>query len=335
MSPTIKDVAKKADVSIATVSRILNDLPGYSENTKNKVLAAIKELNYQPNAIARGLINKKTQTLGVLFPDVSGMLSSEILRGIESKAHELGHSVIVCNTSSNGKKTMKYLQLLKEKQVDGVIFASEEMTEDYYTTLKAMDVPVVLVSTSSYKFPLPYVKVDDRHAAYSATEFLIRKGHTHIGMISGCRQDKIAGEPRVEGYKQAMKEHDLSVKEDNIASNGGFGFKDGAECFPVLLNRFPEMTALFAASDEIAIGAISMAHQLGIQVPDDLSVIGYDNTKLSEMSIPPLTALAQPLFEMGYKSANTLFQMLRTGKEVGSYILPHTIVERQSVKDLT
>ncbi|WP_256872456.1 LacI family DNA-binding transcriptional regulator [Paenibacillus sp. 79R4] len=193
--PTIKDVAKASGVSVATVSRVLHNLSGYSDKTKQKVLKAVEELGYQPNAIARGLINKRTQTIGVLVPDVSSSFSSEILHGIEQVANDKGFSVIMCNTDEDGKRTLKYLQVLGEKQVDGVIFTSGSLEDEYYKLLKQMRVPVVLVNTLSHKHAIPYVKVDDRQASYHATEYLIRKGHRDIAMICGTITDAIAGVP--------------------------------------------------------------------------------------------------------------------------------------------
>ncbi|HET7580125.1 MAG TPA: LacI family DNA-binding transcriptional regulator [Bacillales bacterium] len=335
MTPTIKDVAKKANVSIATVSRILNNLPGYSETTKKKVLQAIEELGYHPNAIARGLINKRTQTIGVLFPNVSNMYSSAILDGIEQTAHHLDHSVIVCNTDSNGKRTKKYLQVLKEKQVDGVIFTSEVMNKEYYDMLLQMNIPIVLVSTVSYQYPLPYVKVDDKHAAYTATEYLIKNGHHKIAMISGPKGDPIAGGPRVDGFMQALEDNRVSKADTLVLYGDGFGFKEGEENLPIIIEKNPDITAVFTASDEIAAGALSIAYKMGIKVPDELSVVGFDNTMIAEMSIPPLTTVAQPLFDMGRTASEMLFSMIRNKtKTIDSRIMPHQIIERKSVKRL-
>ncbi|WP_332630405.1 LacI family DNA-binding transcriptional regulator [Halalkalibacter flavus] len=332
MTPTIKDVAKKANVSIATVSRILNNQQGYSLKTKERVIEAIKDLGYQPNAIARGLINKRTQTLGILFPDVSSMFSSDILKGIEEIAHTKGHSVVVCHTDSSKKRMTKYLQVLNEKRVDGIIFTSEVITEDYYKIIEEMDVPVVLLATQSYRFPLPYVKVDDKHAAYSAVSYLIEKGHRNIGMISGPIEDEIAGRPRVEGYKQALEEHGITFDEKKLVITSGFYYETGTGMLSRLLKQDESITAVFAASDELAVSAMSNAFEMGIHVPNELSIIGYDNLKISQMAIPPLTTLAQPLYEMGKLGAELLLDMLETGKAVESRIVPHHIVERKTVK---
>jgi len=332
MTPTIKDVAKKANVSTATVSRILNGLPGYSEETKKRVLKVIEELGYQPNAVARGLVSRKTKTLGVLLPNVSSLFAAEILNGIEDTAHESDHSVIVCNTDSNGIRTMKYLQVLNEKRVDGIIFTSEVLKKEYYDAMIEMNIPIVLISTASYRYPLPYVKVDDKHAAYSATEFLIKNGHERIAMISGTKDDPIAGVPRVEGYKQALRDYGLVVDEQRITYGIDFGYKTGMMGMEQIINEMQDISAVFAASDEIAIGALSVANKRGWKVPDDISIIGYDNLKVAEMSIPPLTTVAQPLYEMGKIATKMLFKMINTGQTVESRIIPHKIIERQSVK---
>ncbi|WP_114497409.1 LacI family DNA-binding transcriptional regulator [Fontibacillus phaseoli] len=331
MSSTIKDVAKHAGVSVATVSRVLNNLPGYSEETKRKVEQAVKELGYQPNAIARGLVNKRTQTIGVLFPSVSSSFSSEILHGIEDVAQNHNYSIIVCNTAEDGKRTMKYLQVLREKRVDGIIFSSGVLEPEYYEAVQAMDVPLVLVATQSEFDGAPYVKVDDRKAAYDAACYLIRRGHREIAMIGGGESDLIAGRPRYEGFRQALRDHGLPLREDHVL-DGGFTFEGGCRAAERLLTAAPEVTAVFAAGDEMAIAVISMAAKLGIAVPGRLSVIGYDNLKLAEMSNPPLTTVAQPLQEMGRLASEKLIAMLDNGETAFSEIVPHRVIERQTVK---
>lgn len=333
MSYTIKDVAKKANVSIATVSRILNGQVGYSEKTKIKVMKVIEELGYSPNAVARGLINKRTHTIGVLFPKLSSSLVTDLLDGIEKAANESGSSVIVCHTESNGEKTMNYLQLLVEKRVDGIIFASEILKDEYYQYIMKSKVPVVLLSTESYAFPVPYVKVNDFHAAYSAAKYLIDKGHTEIGMISGNKEDIVAGKPRIEGFRKAMADFGIACEDRNIVNSSGFGFHDGLVGLPKMKKQLPDVTAIFAASDEIAMGVLSSAYQLGIKVPEDLSVIGFDNLNLAEMTIPPLTTIGQPLVKMGEVAAQMLFKILETGEIPESRIMPHKVIERLSVKE--
>lgn len=307
---------------------------GLFRTDEEKVLKAIEELDYHPNAIARGLINKKTSTIGVLFPALSSMLATELLAGIEKTAHELGSSVIVCHTESNGLKTMKYLHLLNEKRVDGIIFTSEILKEEYYEFIQKMNIPLVLLSTESRAYPVPYVKVDDRRAAYAAVQYLIKQGHKRIGMISGNDQDLIAGKPRIEGYLDAMSDYELPADDSFIARMRGFTFSDGTEGLKLLKKQLPDVTAVFAASDDIAVGAISSAYRLGIRVPDDLSIIGYDNLKIADMTIPPLTSVAQPFYEMGEKAAQMIFDLMDGDEMIESRIMPHSIAERNSVLKL-
>jgi LacI family transcriptional regulator len=333
MSYTIKDVAKKANVSIATVSKILNNKKtGFSEKTKKKVLRVIEELGYQPNAVARGLVKKNTQTIGVLIPTVSNMYASEILSGIEKHANDLGYSVIVCNTGDDGERTVHYLQVLSERRVDGIIIVSELVKEEYYKVLTEMKIPTVLVSSISLQFPIPYVKVDDRHAAFSATNYLIKKGHTKIAMIAGSTTDSIAGLPRIEGYKSALRSHGLPIDENCIIDCLSFGHQNGMDGMEEILQKKLDITAIFASSDELAAGAMSVAYKNGIKIPDQLSIIGYDNTKLSEMLTPSLTTVAQPLYEMGMVAATMLLEMKETSEVTQSRIMSHQIVERESVR---
>lgn len=333
MNPTIRDVAKRANVSVATVSRILNNLSGYSDQTKQKVLQTIEEMGYQPNAIARSLNNKRTQTIGVLFPIVSSEFSSEILYGVEGYAHEHNYSVLVCNTEIDGTRTMKYLNLLREKQIDGIILASETLKEEYYDILESARIPVVLVSSQSGRQDVPFVKVDDKQAAYDATRYLIDRGHRDIAMISGTKGDPIAGTPRVEGYRLALHDYGIEFAED-LVQYGDFLYESGCEAMKSLLQQKRPFTALFAASDEMAIGALSEASRRGIRVPDDISIIGYDNLRLSRMMTPALTTVHQPLNEMGKLASEKLISMIETGEAAASSIVTHAIMERQTVKTL-
>lgn len=334
MTPTIMDVAKRANVSKATVSRVLNDLGGYSEKTKRKVLGVIEELGYHPNAIARGLTNKKTHTIGVLLPNLVSSLATEFLNEIEAVAHKAGSSVIVCHTESQGIKTMKYLQLLHEKRIDGLILASTLVGKEYYEYIKNLGIRTVLLSTVS-EHPVPYVTADDHAAAYIATKYLIQKGHKKIGMISGNEEIWIAGGhlPRVEGFKDALSDHKISFNENHIVY-GRFSFDYGLTGLTDLMRQVPDLTAIYTENDEIACGVLSAAYQLGIKVPHDISVIGMDNSNLCKMVTPPLTSVSLSHREMAEKAANMIFEMIESNKVETNCIVPHEIVERQSVRSL-
>nr|WP_245154032.1 substrate-binding domain-containing protein [Jeotgalibacillus proteolyticus] len=330
--PTIKDVAKEAKVSIATVSRILNNSTGYSETTKQHVLETIDRLGYSPNAIARGLINKQSNTIGVLFPDVSGLISAELLQGIEEASHTRGFSVIVCKTDSDGKKTLDFLRLLQEKQVEGIIFTSQFLTKEFAAFIEKMAVPVITVSSYSEQDNIPSVKVDDEAAAYDAVRYLIDCNHTEIGMLSGPPTDPLAGAPRIAGYKRAILQANIPYDETKVAWDKGFYFEHGQLAFEKLYALHPDLTAIFAASDELAVSAISSAYKYGLRIPEDLSIIGYDDTRLAKMASPPLTAVSQGFESMGMKAAELLFQAIETGTQGNGEKIKHRIIERNSVK---
>ncbi|WP_127491641.1 LacI family DNA-binding transcriptional regulator [Paenibacillus glycanilyticus] len=333
MIPTIRDVAREANVSIATVSRVLNGLTGYSDKTKQKVIKTIEDMGYHPNAIARYLNNRRTQTIGVMFPAVTNEFSSAVLQGIEEYALERGYSVLVCNTAVDGNRTMKYLQVLRERQIDGIIFASEVLKHEYKQMLDTMQVPIVLVSSKNEDPKVPFVKVDDRQASYDAVRYLIDKGHKDIAMIAGTPEDPIAGIPRLQGYKDALNDKGIPFRSSRVAY-GDFHYDSGKAAMETLLEHERGITAVFAASDEMAVGAMNAAIQLGIRVPEDLSVIGYDNIRLSRMIYPALTTVGQPLLQLGRDAVDKVITMIETGKIVPSLIVPHEIVERQTVKDL-
>jgi LacI family transcriptional regulator len=331
MKATIKDVAARAEVSVATVSRILNDLGGYSEETKVRVLDVIKGLGYQRNAIARGLVTKSTKTIGVLIPIVSAYFYAEILNGIEDKANKHGYGIFLCNTGVNGIRAESYIKMLGERQVDAIIIISLAMNEEYYNLLNSLKIPYILVSTLSYKYKVPYIKVDDQQAAYTATQYLIEKGHKKIALISGDKDDKIAGRPRIDGYMNALQDYDLEINEE-IIKYGDFTYNSGIRCMEELLEEINKFTAVFATSDEMAAAALSVLHKNKINVPEEISVIGYDNTLIAQMSIPPLTTIAQPLHEMGEKAMEKVLEILENGEDGNSIILPHKVIERDTVK---
>lgn len=329
--PTIKDVAKKSNVSVATVSRILNNLDGYSEETRKKVMDVVKEIGYQRNAIARNLKIKETHTIGVLLPRVRTTYYVEILNGIEDFAHLNNYSVIICNVGDNGKRTSEYLRVLSERQVDGIIVCSLPLEDELGKLIVESNIPSVLVSTLSYRFSLPYVKVDDYQAAYSATCYLIENGHKEIAVLSGGKEDRLTGVTRVNGFIQALKDNNIPVRE-NLIKQKGFSFEEGVEAMEELLKENEKFTAIFATCDDIAVGAISVAHKRGLRVPEDISIIGYDNTKIAEMCYPALTTVGQPLYEMGQKSVEMLIKRISLNEKVGSIIMPFEIVERETVK---
>jgi LacI family transcriptional regulator len=249
-----------------------------------------------------------------------------LLGGIEAEAHRHDYSAIICNTDRNGRRTGEYLRVLSEKQVDGILCTSEFVTDEYEHLIDEMRIPIVLVSTMSTRYPIPYVRTDDRQAAYAATNYLIHHNHREICMVSGTEQDPIAGRPRVEGFLQALRDHGLDASESRVAY-GDFHFASGRQAAAELLGEKPNTTAIFAASDEMAMGVLSEAWKRGIAVPGQLSVIGYDDTEDAQMAIPPLTCVRQPIGEMGALAVQMLLDFTSESR-----VLPFSITERESVR---
>lgn len=333
---TIEDVAKKAETSIATVSRVLNNQTGFSEKTKQRVLAVVEELDYESNAIARSLKKQKTNTIGVLVPNVSSMLSNEILNGIEEYASEHEYSVLTSYTYSDPKKVMKSLRTFNEQRIDGLIFVSDFFLEEYYDYIKSRKIPTVLTATENKEFPFSFIKVNDFQASYDAVSYLLEEGHREVGMLSIDPVDHpIAGGDRLRGYKEALTDTGIEVKDGNIVFSQAFAFEEGRSSFKTLMEQNPELTAIFAGSDELAVGALNMANELNIKVPEQVSIIGYDNLPISKMVWPAVATVAQPLKEMGYESAKELVKQMKHPEKdnVYSYI-NHKIVKRKSVKTI-
>lgn len=332
MKPTVRDVANIANVSVATVSRIINNKGGYSGETKKKVLKVIEETGYEINAVARGLATKNTNIIGVLVPDAATSVFGEVLNGVEDIARKNGYSVLMCNTGDNGERAYEYIKVLTSNQVAGLIYTSSPLFDECYELINNMNIPSVLALTISYKYQLPFVKVDDRQASYAAIKYLIERGHSKIALISGSRDDIIAAIPRKEGYIQALSDYGININEKLIVY-GDFTYESGMSCMERLLDSGEEFTAVFAQSDDMAVGALNVAHKRGIKVPDEISFIGYDNTKISTMSYPNLTTVSQPLFELGQKAAKNLLKIIN-GQKVESSILPYQIMERSTVKKI-
>ena len=333
MKPTLKDVARESNVSTATVSKVINKLGGYSKKTEERVLEVIKKLGYEPNAVARSLAMKSTRIIGVLIPNAETSVFAQLLDGIEMAARKRGYSIIICNTGNSGVRTLKYLKLLSENQVAGIIYSSSPLYDECFKFIVNRKIPCVLALTGSYKFQVPYVKVDDRQAAYAATKYLIENGHRKIALIVGNIMDPIAGRPRLEGYEQAFFDYNIDLNENLIVYAYDFSYKSGIKSMNELLDRKEKFTAVFGTSDDLAIGALNVAYEKGIKVPHDISIMGYDNTKMAHMVYPSLTTVGQPLYKMGREAAEKVIDII-DGKCVESTIMNYEIVEMSTVRSI-
>lgn len=331
MTVTIYDVAREAGVSMATVSRVVNNNPNVKPQTRKKVYEAIERLGYRPNAVARGLASKKTTTVGVVIPDIANANFAEVARGIEDIANMYHYNIILCNADKRKDKEIRVINTLLEKQVDGLLFMGGAVTEEHIQAFRTSNVPIVLCATTDDKESIPSVDIDHEGAAFDAVNRLIAEGHKSIAMISGTLQDPANGYARFQGFKRALEQAGLSYSEDFVRV-GNYKYESGIEATQYFLNLPQRPTAIFAATDEMAIGAIHCIQDAGLSVPDDISVISVDNSRISSMVRPQLTTVAQPMYDIGAVSMRLLTKLMKKeAVEDAKVTLPHELISRQSV----
>lgn len=325
------DVAHHAGVGVGTASRVLNNEPGVGEDKRRRVLAAIEEMGYRRNAIARSLKVNRTKTLGVIIPDVANEFYSEIVRGAEDAARSQKYNILLCSTDGNAEKERYTVTMLSEKQVDGIIMLSYGLSPDTLENLKKADIPVALISTLTEEKDFITINISNRRAAQQAVEFLIGQGHRSVAMLAGPQGDKDGGENRLKGYCDALKKHGLAYDAALTERSGAYTYEEGYRCTQRILASQKPFTAVFAASDHMAIGCIKALWDNGLRVPQDISVVGFDNLSITAYSTPPVTTVNQPRYEMGRFAAQKLCQVL-AGESVEErhMLLEHSIIRRES-----
>jgi len=333
MRPTIYDIARLAGVSTATVSKVFNQTGNISEKTRRRILEISRELNYQPNVLASALNGKKTFSLGLLIPDMVNPFFAELARNVEDRAQELGFNLIICNTDNDMKKEVKYIQLLRQKSVDGIIVATGVRNDEFLKELIDQNVPVALVAREMSVLATSTVLVDDFAGGYNATRHLIDLGHKRIAVIAESMSVSSSKE-RVRGYRHALEEAGLDYAEELVAASD-FSIESGRETAQAILRQAERPTAIFACNDLLAIGAMQAAKELGIRVPEELSVVGFDNTILASITDPPMTTVAQPIRAMGHQVVDLIVSEINETSTVKQRVvlLPELIV-RQSTRAL-
>ncbi len=305
---TIKDVARRAGVSITTVSHVVNATRFVGEATRTRVLEAISALNYVPSAVARSLKNNRTQSVGVITPNISNPFFAEVVRGIEDGCWALGVNVILCNSDDQVDKQARYLRSLAEKQVDGIIVFSSGSSADVARDLDALPMPKVVVDREVGTVSADHVAVDQELGGYLATRHLIDLGHRRIACITGSA-GLAPTQARVAGWTRALNEAGLRPSAALLA-DGGFTSEGGFRAAQRFLSSRSVPTAIFASNDLMALGALCAAGLAGIGVPDDLSVVGVDDIALAEYANPPLTTVAQPKYDVGMLTAQLICERI-------------------------
>ncbi|KAA3656328.1 MAG: LacI family transcriptional regulator [Chloroflexi bacterium] len=327
--PNIHDVAKRAGVAPITVSRVVNNSGYVGKETRKRVEAAIKELGYVPNALARGLRSNRTNTLALVISDITNPFFTMLARGVEDAASAAGYTVIFCNTDESETKEEKYTRILVEKQVDGVLLIPASSSPDSVDFFQSRQVQVVLLDRGIPNVKTDLVRCDSEGGAYRLTKRLIELGHKHISIITGPQGLSIS-EDRVAGYRQALSEATLANNEciyyGPLTQASGYGLATQA------IAQTPAPTALFGANNFISIGILKALRDAKMRVPQDISVVGFDDLPTALVVEPFLTVVAQPAYEMGRKATELLLSRLskKTAAAFQEIILPTEIIERQS-----
>ncbi len=327
MTATISDVALRAGVSIATVSRAIHRSPLVNEATRLRVEQAMAELHYAPNIVARGLVTRHTQAIGLVITSMADPFFPPIVQGVEQTALDHGYSVLLCTSGNDPDRELAVVRLLKERRVDAIIVASSRIGSLYHTHMAGVTSPLVLINneqSGSYTYS---VGTDDAAGAALATTYLLDQGHRAIGYIHGPLL-KQSTQDRYRGYMRTLGEHGI-VPDPSLVVIGNGQADGGQQAMQELLQRRPRPTAVFCFNDLTAIGALRAIRSAGLAAPRDVSIIGYDDIALAAYAEPPLTTIAQQTFELG-RRAMLLSLDLMAGKEVTSLILPATLVERAS-----
>ena len=300
----IKTVAEKAGVSTATVSRVIREYPGVREKTRKKVLKAIKELNYEINAIARSLRQKKTNTIGVIVGNVLSQFYSIIAKSVEDIANKFGYNVILCNGGDDPEKELKYLKVLKSNRVDGIILTPTGKNAKYINWLIESGTKVVLLDRLINGVDCDAVLVDNENGAYNAVRYLVDQGYRKIAIINGYI-DRTTGRGRLNGYLRALREASIP-KDDSLIKIGNFKKRSGINLARELLESSNRPEAIFISNLDMTLGALITIKEIGIKIPDDIGIVGFDDPEWTLILDPPITTVSQPVYSLGSTAAEML-----------------------------
>ena len=327
--PTVHDVAKRAGVAPITVSRVINNSGYISDATRERVETVIKEIGYVPNTLARGLRSKRTNTLALIVTDITNPYFTLMARGVEDIAGDSNYTVIYCNTDESETKEEKYANILAQRQVDGVLLVPAGGNDRTIKFFESNGISVVVLDRRIPGVETDFVCSDSVDGAKLLVKLLIRLGHKRIAIITGTKSVSTSVD-RVTGYKQALREAGLSDNE--LVYYGEFNQQSGYDLTKQAMMQSPKPTAIFGANNFILIGIIKALHDLKFNVPEDVSVVGFDDLPESMLVTPFLTVATQPAYEMGRLATELLLNRIsgNLSKKCQELILPTEIIERKS-----
>jgi len=329
---TIRDVARKSNVSLMTVSRVVNKKGNVSKSTAAKVLKAIRELNYRPNITARSLAAKKSDFITIIVPDISNPFFSEMVKGAEDFARENGYNIFLGDTEGKVELEKEYIDAAANRMADGIILVAPRSEDNFICKIND-NIPLVIVDRFINKNGILQVYIDNLKGAMSAVEHLINLNHKYIAFLSGPRdvQDSLQ---REKGYIMALKKHNIPV-DPKLILTGDFSFEGGRDAFEKFFSNYPKPTAIFVSNDIMAFGLIQRAHEMNVKVPKDVSVVGFDDISLSSLINPPLTTVRHSMLKMGSKAVELLVNKLnnKVDTKIG-FNLENTLIVRKSTREI-
>lgn len=335
MNITIYDIAEKAGVSIATVSKVINNTGSMRDSTRKRVKKVIEDLNYHPNITASALMGKGTKTIGLLIPDISNPIFAELAKKIEESAYEAGYSVIICSTDESKEKELKYLDVLQKKHVDGFIVGSDYKDKTKLNEIAKSSTPLIMLTQDDHEIVASKVAIDDYRGGYLATEHLLKLGHRKIFIIA---ENAHSSSLRIKGYKAALTDWGISL-DKNILKRIEASIEGGMETFTEMyhanIDELP--TAIFTSNEQIAMGVLLAANNLKLSIPEELSIIGFDDTILGRTAHPALSTVAQPVDLMGREVVNLLIDQIESGQNIVKRIIhePNLIIRDSTAKVVT
>ncbi|MEJ6348686.1 substrate-binding domain-containing protein [Holzapfeliella sp. He02] len=324
---TIYDVAKKADVSMATVSRVVNGTGKVKEATRQKVQQIIKDMGYHPNAVARGLASQKTTTIGIFLPDLNNAYFNELAQGIDDVSKLYNYNIILMSSSISHQNEKDVLRSLFSQQVDGIVYMSYDISDEVCDLLYEKGIPTVLAGVVDYKRQLPSVNIDYKQATYDIME-KFAEYHDSIALVVQDKSTNVNRDFRCKGMAEAAKNHS-TVQFEVIRA--GYGYESGLAVFDEL--KAKDIQAVLTTDDSVAIGILNAANDRSIKVPEELEVMSAMNTKLALMARPELSSISQPLYDMGAVAMRMLTKLMKKEPvQNQQVILPHEIINRKSTK---
>ncbi len=334
MKLTITDIAEIAGVSVATVSRVINNKSkGVSDATRKRIWAIIEEHNFQPSAVARGLVTKSSNIIGLIIPDITNPFYPILAKGVEDAASERGYNTILCDGGNLPEKEAAHLDFLNEHYVSGIIYNNfREISDETLNLINGSYLPTIFVDSKVDTQYSKNVYIDNLKAVKEAMFYLYEQGHRKIAFLRGPK-DSHSSIMRYKGYKAALRALNLPLDE-HLVVTGNYELEDASQAVATLLDRNCEFTALFCCNDLMALGAYDVFENRNIQIPEDISIVGFDDILLSRLIKPKLTTVHQPSYEMGLASANLLIDTLEGKNDQTKIVFDTELVIRDSVKDI-